>query len=447
MDIRIKRGLKLSLRGAPTGQVVELSVPKLAAVDVSLFDNMRLQVLVKPGDRVLIGDPVLEDKQCAGRLFTAPVSGTVTDIVRGSKRRILHVVIKSDSKQRQKEFVPIADPTREELVQRFLECGLFGSIEQRPLRRLADPHSAPEAIFISAVNSAPYRPMPEHEVEGHEDDFAAGIKALHVLTDGPIHLIHDPNTTCRAFKEAKANCHTITGLHPKGNFSIHIAYLHPIKEAKQNIWTLTVHEVIRIGAILRGKVYNTCVIGLGGEGVQSEYRKFYRVNVGHHIPEITNNAFTDSSIRIISGDPLTGARIDNSGFLGAKHDAVSVMTDRPRRTFLHFLRLGTNRPTLTNTYLSTLRSNQSFPATTQKHGEKRAFVDGGYYDRFMPLRVPTMPLIKALIAEDFDKALALGLLEVDPEDFAPAAFICPSKIAMPSIVREAQKSFLTQYLN
>ena len=207
------------------------------------------------------------------------------------------------------------------------------------------------------------------------------------------------------------------------------------------------HDVIRIGALLRGEIYNTRIIGLGGEGVQPDHRAYYRVNIGHHIAAIVQDSLVDQPVRIISGDPLMGLKVNLEGFLACKHEAISVMLDQPKRTFLHFLRLGFNRFTHTNTYLSALFSKKDLPTTTQKHGEKRPFVDGAYYDRLMPLRVPTMPFIKALIADDFDKALALGLLEVDPEDFALAAFICPSKIAMPSIVKEAQQTFVSQYLN
>ena len=47
-----------------------------------------------------------------------------------------------------------------------------------------------------------------------------------------------------------------------------------------------------------------------------------------------------------------------------------------------------------------------------------------------------MPLIKAVLAEDFETAEFLGLLEVDSEDFALPTFVCPSKMEMSDIIKK-----------
>ena len=53
----------------------------------------------------------------------------------------------------------------------------------------------------------------------------------------------------------------------------------------------------------------------------------------------------------------------------------------------------------------------------------------------MPMRIPTMHLVRAVQAEDFDLAEELGLLEIDAEDFALPTFICPSKVEMSDIIK------------
>ena len=45
-------------------------------------------------------------------------------------------------------------------------------------------------------------------------------------------------------------------------------------------------------------------------------------------------------------------------------------------------------------------------------------------------------LIKAIITGDIDRQEALGIYEVAPEDFAPAEFVCSSKLELQRIVRE-----------
>ena len=64
----------------------------------------------------------------------------------------------------------------------------------------------------------------------------------------------------------------------------------------------------------------------------------------------------------------------------------------------------------------------------------------------MPFQIPTMHLIKAILAEDYDLAVELGLLEVAEEDFALPAFICPSKIEMVEIVKNGLQAYAEEYL-
>ncbi len=64
----------------------------------------------------------------------------------------------------------------------------------------------------------------------------------------------------------------------------------------------------------------------------------------------------------------------------------------------------------------------------------------------MPLDVPVMLLAKAVLAEDFELAEQYGLLEVDSEDFALPAFICPSKIELVEIIKKGLKQYSKEIL-
>ena len=98
---------------------------------------------------------------------------------------------------------------------------------------------------------------------------------------------------------------------------------------------------------------------------------------------------------------------------------------------LHFFRWKSPSFTSSKAYLQKINE----PVSTRLHGEERAFIDPNIYDRVMPLQIPTVPLIKSILAGDFETAEILGILEVAPEDFALPTFICPSKIEMVEIVR------------
>ena len=59
----------------------------------------------------------------------------------------------------------------------------------------------------------------------------------------------------------------------------------------------------------------------------------------------------------------------------------------------------------------------------------------GQYDKYLPMNIMVDYLVRAILANDTDEAIKLGILETDPEDFAPCAFACPSKMDLVGIVR------------
>lgn len=440
MEIRLKKGLDLPLAGKPEGSVRDGPLPKRIGIDVSSLGGMSFKLHVKPGDLVNVGDPIIEDKACQGRMFITPVAGKVIDVVRGDKRRILHVIIECPASQGQLPFSPLSTSNRSELIEHLKRCGIFASIYQRPCSRLADPTKTPEAIFVKAIDSTPYAPSPFLEIDAMPDEFIAGIEALKLLTDGPVHIMTDRPSDLQ-------NAHVCKGPHPIANLSIHIEKLKPIRSVKQNIWTIHAHHVIAIGKLLKtGQLYTTRIVSVAGEGVCEEARGYYRIVDGQSIEEILENKLSNQACRIISGDPLMGCKASKNDFVGREHFTLCAIPEQQKRSFLHFLGLGLRRFTATRTYLSAALPSHASSLSTAMHGEERPFVDSAYYEKVMPLRIPTMQLIKAIIAEDFEKALELGLLEVDPEDFALPAFICPSKIPMVDIVRDGQQRYIEQYL-
>lgn len=115
---------------------------------------------------------------------------------------------------------------------------------------------------------------------------------------------------------------------------------------------------------------------------------------------------------------------------------------------MHFFRLGIDKFSGTRAYFSghLNQSKREYEFTTTQHGEKRAFVVSYAYEKVMPMRIPTMQLVKAIMSEDFDLAETLGLFEVASEDFALATFIDPCKIEMVDIVREGLRSYAQEVL-
>ena len=91
-NIDLKKGLDIPIKGAAAQKVVRTVIPEVVAIKPTDFKGLIPRLLVKVGDKVLAGSPVLADKQNPDILFTSPVSGTVKEIVRGDKRKLLAVL-------------------------------------------------------------------------------------------------------------------------------------------------------------------------------------------------------------------------------------------------------------------------------------------------------------------------------------------------------------------
>jgi len=91
-------------------------------------------------------------------------------------------------------------------------------------------------------------------------------------------------------------------------------------------------------------------------------------------------------------------------------------------------------------------ADRSFDFDTSLHGEPRPFIVATLYDHVQPLNISTMLLVKAVMAEDYELAESMGLLEVAPEDFALTTFVCPSKIEMTDIVSQGLKAYAKEVL-
>ncbi len=449
MHIKVKQGLDVPIKGKPQGSVTTLPTPTLSALDLSPFDTLRFNLLVKVGDEVSIGQPLAEDKACENRMFVSPSLGRIKEIVRGLKRRILSLVIEGNGTDSyfESQALDIQQASKEEIVSRLMKGGVFAHLRMRPCNRLVDPTRLPKSIFVNAVESAPFRPQAELELEGEQEAFQFGLDALAKLSDGKVHLVKRKSSPIHG---EGVTLHTIEGPHPAGNTSVHIYHIDPILSSDHLIWTATVNDVITIGKLLKeGKYYPNRVISIAGEGVLPDQCSYYKVRRGMQVNELMQKRLAEGEFRLISGDPLMGEKVEGEDFLGFYHNVLcAIPNPSEKREFLHFFRPGIKKYTATRTYLSGHgpKSHQDVSFTTSQHGEERAFVDGSVYEKVMPFRISTIHLVKAFLAADYEKATQLGALEIDAEDFALPSFICPSKIAMTQIVREGLRSYVEQYL-
>lgn len=461
MHIKISKGLNIPINGQPEGQpqlliaggeVSALTTPHHIGLDLSPFEDTKFKILTCVEDKVKLGQPLLEDKDSPGRFFVSPAGGVVREIRRGVKRRLLDIIIEVAAQEEieQHPFIQLQHVSRQELIERLKLGGLFTHIRQRPFNFLANPQKIPRNIFVKAVESAPFAPSAEMQVSGYEKEFQMGLDALAKLTDGAVHLVCRQGTTTYAFLEAKnVQKHTVEGPHPVGNVSLHIQRIDPIRSVEDVIWTVTVHDVVAIGYfLLKGQYFVPRIVSIAGPGVIEGRTGYFKLREGFPISALVAGRLKKGAVRLISGDPLTGHQVEPEDFLGYEDTSFCVIPENTKREFLHFFRLGADKYTFSGTYLSGHLDNRDrhYDFTTNQHGEPRAFIDATLYDEVMPLDISTMHLVKAVLADDYDLAAELGLLEVDSEDFALPSFVCPSKIEMPEIIKNGLRRYAIDML-
>lgn len=461
VHIKIDKGLNIPIKGKPEGEIKKLILGGEAStfptfnqisLNLSSFDETKFKLLSPPGEIIKIGQPLAEDKDSPGRMFVSPASGIIKEIRRGLKRRLLDIVIEVSEHEEWIQHPPIDinHISRNELIERLKIGGIFANIRRRPFNILANPLDEPRSIFVKALESSPFNPPAELQVLGQEKEFQEGLNVLRKLTKGTVHLVYRKDSPCKAFTEASnVQKHTAEGPHPIANCSIHIDWIDPIKTTNDVVWTLNAHDVVSIGHLfLHGRYYNEKVISIAGPGVLSDKVGFFKVRLGLPISALISGRTEKELQRFISGDVLCGHKVEIEDFLGYYDFAFCIIPENTKREFLHFFRTGTDKYSMSKAYLSGHFSheNREYDFTTNQHGEKRAFIDSTLYDKVMPLNVPTMLLVKAIMAEDYETAELLGLLEVDSEDFALPTFVCPSKIEMREIVKKGLKDYASQIL-
>lgn len=438
--IKLKKGLDIKLHGEAEKVKATAKVTAFA-IKPPDFHGLVPKMTVKVGDKVKTGSVIFFDKYQDEVKFVSPISGEITEIVRGAKRRILEVRIQADGTDSTEEFGAINPDSMDEVgvKKTLLENGLWPFIQMRPIGKIANPNDQPKAIFISAFDSAPLAPDYDYVLHGETEAFQAGISALSKLTTGKVHLTtrangsHDAAIT--GVKGVQTN--TISGKHPAGNVGTQIHHIDPINKG-EIVWTVNALDVAAIGrSLLSGKFDASRTIALTGSEIKNT--KYIKTSIGASVASIIADNIEGKNVRHISGNVLTGEKIDEDGYLGYYHHQITVIPEGNEAKFTltkGWLGPGTGKFSVNRSYFSWLTPNKKRTLDTNLNGEVRAFVVTGEMEKVFPFDIYPMQLIKATMYSDIDLMENLGIYEVIPEDFALCEFVCTSKINIQSKIRE-----------
>lgn len=441
-SIKLRKGLDIRLLGEAKAVKSELAAPKMISVKPSDFHNMTPKMVVKEGDSVKAGSILFHDKYKESIKFASPISGTVKAIVRGEKRRILEVLVESDDSQTFENGPSgsVSEMSGDQIKATMLSSGLWPFLNQRPIDVIADPVNEPKAIFISAFSSAPLAPDYNFLLQGRGDDFQAGLDVLAKLTSGKVHLTLNANTASdEVFKNAKGvQINKISGKHPAGNVGTQIHHIDPINKG-EFVWTVNAQDVAIIGRyFFTGKYDTRKVIALTGSEINEP--QYFETIIGANVRELLSDKVTTDNVRVISGNVLTGDKIDNDGYIGFYHNEVTVIPEGDQLKFVAtkgWMSPGFDKFSNSRTYPTwILPKSKKFRLDTNTNGEERAFVVTGELEKVFPFDILPMQLVKAAITDDIDGMENLGIYEVAPEDFALCEYVCSSKIDIQDKIRQ-----------
>ena len=437
-DIRIQKGLNIKLKGVAEKSLTDLSVSgdnfSLSPLD---FHGLVPKLMVKAGDTVLAGDTIFYNKMNDMVKFASPVSGTVSEIIRGEKRRILNVVISPDTEQKHKDFGK-HDPFKmdeSEIKSLLSESGCFPYIKQRPYDVMASPQDEPRDIFISGLSTAPLSADIPYLLKGKEVDFQIGINVLSKLTKGKVHLSVSGNEESFLNKTENAVIHKVFGKHPAGNVGVQINKIAPVNKG-EIVWTIAAQDVAIIGSLFNTGNYNPKrTFALSGSVIDKP--QYFSALQGSSLKGLLSKHLTNDNVRVINGDVLTGVKTSEEGHLGYYTNEITVIPEGDYYTFFGWMPFTQNKKfSVSRTFLSWLMPNKAYDLDTNMNGEDRAIVMTGEMEKVMPMDIYPMQLIKAILTGNIEDMENLGIYEVAPEDFALIDFVSSSKVEAQSVVRQ-----------
>jgi len=437
-NIDLKKGLNIPIKGCAELTVSKVVVPGIVAISPADYKGLSARLLVREGDQVLAGSPVLADKKNPEILVTSPVSGTVKEVVRGEKRKLLAVLIEAGSEQESVDFgiKRAEDLSADEVRSALLQSGLWMSLVQRPYGIVADPAIKPKAIFVSAFNTAPLAADVDFVLADQFAAVQAGVNALAKLTDGGVHVSLESSkySSSPLHKLENAVLHTFSGKHPAGNVGVQISHISPIRK-EETVWTISPVLLAAVGKLFtKGKVDLSRKVAVTGPAVASP--AYIETVPGAPVKAAEALIGSTEGVRVISGDVLSGKSVGADGYLGFYDNQITVLREGTEPELLGWARpFRFNQFSSTMSYFSWLLPKKQYDMDTNLHGGQRAFImPEDYYQKVLPMDIYPLYLTKACLAGDIDKMEKFGIYEVLPEDLALCEYIDPSKNYIQDIV-------------
>lgn len=405
MRFGIKAGMDLRLAGAAESDAIHLESVDSVAILGRDFPGVRFDLLAEQGRPVRAGEALLRDRHRPDIVFTSPIAGTLGSINRGARRSLVSLTVIGDGSDAAISFDVGGAVDGVGVRRLMLQSGLWPAIRARPFGRIPDPGGEPEALLVTAMDTEPLAPDSATVIAAHAPAFRRGLQALTMICDAPRYLCVAADSgvavDCpEAFRIAEFH-----GPHPAGLPGVHIHALCPVGFDGREVWHMGYQDVIALGILMEtGRPWPTRVVSLAGPAVAAP--RLIELPLGAALDELTTGELTDESARVISGSVLSGhIAFGTEAYLGRYHRQVTAL---PEASGTEPLRRGVIRG-------------------TDRGGSPGPLIPTGDHERVAPPGILPVPLLRALLVGDVDRARDLGALELVEEDMMLLSYVCPSK--------------------
>lgn len=443
MHVRVRKGLNIPIAGEPEQRIYDADPVGWVGLSVRDFRVQRPRLLAEVGGRVVLGQPLLVDKNNPDVMFTSPGCGEVVAIHRGDRRALQTIVIRLEGEE-QASFIAhgseaLGKLDRDMVRDVLLRSGAWTAFRTRPFGKVPRADASPHSIFVTATDTNPLAADPRIVLAERAQEFRDGLAVISRLTDGEVHVCQGPGPSLLLPPIEAVKPAVFEGPHPSGLVGTHIHFLDPVSQHK-SVWHLHYQDVVAIGVLFRtGTIHTERVISLGGPLVRRP--RLLRTRVGASTQDLIEGEVEPVPCRVLSGSILGGRRAaGRARYLGPYDLQLSVLHEDDTRHFLDWLAPGLTKYSAIRAFAAALRpKDHRFALTTSQQGSPRAMVPIGNFERVMPLDILPVPLLKALIVQDTESAKALGCLELEEEDLALCSFVCCSKYEYGWYLRQALK--------
>ena len=431
--IKLKQGLDINLVGEAQKAVAKTVAANEVSLKPSDFACFKPHLEVRVGDKVKAGSVLFTDKNRPEIRFCSPVSGEVTEVRRAERRRITDVVVKADGNNEYEKFDTSNLSSKDAVKNLLLQSGVWPYLRQRPFNIIADPKQDAKAVYISTFDSAPLAADYQYVLKDQMADFQAGVDLLSKLA--PVYVGFDNKIGGNIFQNVKnATLTGFEGPHPAGNAGVQISHVCPVNKGEMVI-VVNPQDVVIVGRLAKNGIYDAKkTIALVGGKVKSP--AYYSTVANAKIDGIISGNYETEDARIIGGNVLTGTKLSADGYLGFYDNEISIIPEGNYYDFFGWALPGLKKYSFSHTFFSWLSPKKQYNLDTNTHGEKRAYVVTGTFEKLVPMDILPLQLIKAILAENIELMEELGIYEVAEEDFALCEFADTSKTDIQAIIRK-----------